>query len=119
MAEKETTISIRMGPEEIQIMDDFMDDNGIIKRSDFIRRAITGYIRSKTDQDVEEGPGGIFVRLQEVQLEAINNIVKTGVCYDAEEYARKCILDKIVPAESEEEAVKNSFKAAQMASEMK
>lgn len=118
MAEKEITISIRMGPEEIRIMDDFMDDNGIIKRSDFVRRAITGYIRSKTEAEAELA-GGIFVHLQELQMATLDNMQKTGVIFDVEEFARNCILEKIIPAESIDEAIKNSFKAAQLSSGMK
>ena len=120
MGEKEITISIRMGTEDIQMMEDFMLEKGIDSRSRFIRDAIAGYISSQ-----KRGPGGagngsgVFVRFKEVQMEALRLMVEDGTAFDEEEYIRRCVLEKLVSPESEADSANRAFKAAQMASKMK
>ena len=114
MSDEGTKITIRMGPEEIQMMEDFMGDHDIGNRSDFIRDAIKGYIASMKAGQPMTAEGGIFVRLSDVQLETLNGLVQTGLAVSEEEYIRKCLLDKIVPKSVEDEAIENAFRAAQM-----
>ncbi|MDR3075059.1 MAG: ribbon-helix-helix domain-containing protein [Candidatus Methanoplasma sp.] len=121
MADKEVTISIRMGTEDIQIMEDFMAENDIDSRSRFVRDAISGYIASKR-QGVTGSAGsvsGVLVRFREVQMEALRLMVEDGIAFDEEEYIRKCVLEKLVKPESEADSADRAFKAAQMASKMK
>jgi hypothetical protein len=119
MGDKEITISIRMGTEDIQSMEDFMAEKGIDSRSRFVRDAIAGYIASQRSGSGSAGGGGIFVRLKEVQMEALRLMVEDGTAFDEEEYIRKCVLEKIVSPESEADSAGRAFKAAQMASKMK
>ncbi len=121
MADEGTKITIRMGPEEIQNMEDFMADHGIGNRSDFIREAIVSYIIMKKVGATGTGTeGGIFVRLSDVQLGILRGIEMDGTCsISAEEFARKCILDVIVPASIQEDVIARAVKAAQMASQLK
>ncbi len=114
MSDEGTKITIRMGPEEIQMMEDFMGDHDIGNRSDFIRDAIKGYIASMKAGQPMTAEGGIFVRLSDVQLETLNGLVQTGLAVSGEEYIRKCLLDKIVPKSVEDETIENAFRAAQM-----
>ncbi len=121
MADESTKITIRMGSEEVQRMEDFMADSGIGNRSDFVREAIDHYITSK-----EAGAGGsgsdegIFVRLSDMQLGILRGIERDGTCsISAEEFARRCILDAIIPKEVKDDAILRAVKAAQLASQLK
>ena len=113
MSDEGTKVTIRMGPEEIQAMEDFMAENDIGNRSDFIRAAITGYIDSQKEDVTVVSDSGIFVRFSDLQLNALENLVQSGICFDEEEFVRKCVLDRILPKEVEEEAFNNAFRAAQ------
>lgn len=121
MADEGTKITIRMGPEEIQNMEDFMADHGVGNRSDFIREAIVSHIASKKAGMTGTGTGGgMFVHLSDVQLGILRGIEMDGTCsISAEEFARKCILDVIVPASIQEDVIARAVKAAQMASQLK
>ena len=47
MADDGTKITLRVGSDDIQLMEDYMAEAGIGNRSDFIRDAIRGYIEYK------------------------------------------------------------------------
>ncbi|MCL1811687.1 MAG: ribbon-helix-helix domain-containing protein [Methanomassiliicoccaceae archaeon] len=119
MGEKEITISIRMGTEDIQSMEDFMAERGIDSRSRFVRDAIAGYISSQRDGPGGAGSSGLFIRFKEVQMEALRLMVEDGTAFDEEEYVRKCVLEKLVSPENEADSAERAFKAAQMSSKMK
>ena len=113
MSDDGTKITIRMGPEEIQAMEDFMADHDIGNRSDFIRAAITGYIASQKAGVSVTSDSGIFVRFSDIQLDAMNTLVESGMCIDPEEFVRHCVMDKLLPKSVEEEALENAFRVAQ------
>ena len=119
MSDDGTKITIRMGPEDIQMMEDFMADQDIGNRSDFIREAVKGYIASVKAGKPFDTTGGVFVRLNDVQMDTLDNLVRTGVAVSPEEFIRKCVLDKIVPKSIEDEAIENAFRAAQMKAALK
>ncbi len=107
-------ITLRMGPEEIQMMDSFMEERGIANRSDFIRDAIKGYIESQNaPKGGSASKGGIFVRLSEMHLDALGQVVQSGICLDEEEFIRRCVLDRIITKTVEEDALSNAFMTAQ------
>ncbi len=114
MSDDGTKITIRMGPEEIQMMEDFMADHDIGNRSDFIRDAIKGYIASIRAGQPQIEEGGIFVRLSDIQMDALDGLVRTGITVSGEEFIRKCLIEKIVPKNVEDESIENAFRAAQM-----
>jgi len=118
MGEMEESITIRMGTEDVRIMDDFMVESGVKSRSRFIRDAIIGYI-SLQKQSADSAGNGIFVRFREVQMEAIRLMVEQGYAFDSEEYIRNCVMEKLVDKNSEREHADLAFKAAQKASMMK
>jgi hypothetical protein len=119
MSDDGTRITIRMGIEEIQQMEDFMGDHDIENRSDFVRDAIKAYMDMITSGRQMNGDSGIFVRFSDLQLNALTSLVSLGVCLDEEEFVRKCVLDKILPKAVEEEAYENAFRAAQRNAVMK
>ncbi len=110
-----TKITIRVSPEDIQVMEDFMSDHEIGNRSDFIRDAIRGYIASSRASH-EADADGIYVRLTGVQLQTLENMRRDGTIYDAESYVRQLITADIVPKEALEDSKVRAFKAAQQSS---
>jgi metal-responsive CopG/Arc/MetJ family transcriptional regulator len=113
-------ITIRMGASDLQTIEDYMAELDLDNRSDFIRDAIKGYIASERSGASDAGTeGGLFVRLTDVQLGALENLVSDGICLSAEEFARKCVLDKIIPAEAETDAISRAFAASHRASQLK
>jgi len=120
MGEKEIAISIRMGTEDVQMMEDFMSENGIDSRSRFIRDAIAGYINLQRKGSGSAGiRNGIFVPFNEVQLETLRLMVEDGIAFSEEEYIRSCVREKIVSKESETDSIERAFKNAQLTSKMK
>ena len=121
MAEEGTKVTIRMGAKEIQQMEDFMADREIGNRSDFIRDAIVGYIESQKLAASGAGmEGGLFIHLSDVQMGILKGIEEDGTCsISAEEFARKCILDVIIPADVQQDVVARAVKAAQTAARLK
>jgi metal-responsive CopG/Arc/MetJ family transcriptional regulator len=119
MTDDGTKITIRIRPDDIQRMEDFMAEHDIGNRSDFIRDAISGYIEQKSKKPLEESDGGIFVRLSEVQLGTLENMRDDGAIYDVESYVRNLIVSDIIPKECIEDSKVRAFKAAQQAARMK
>ena len=110
-------ITLRMGTEELQALEDFMGERDLENKSNksvFIREAIKRYMETY-DSPAGQMPseGGIFVRLSDIHLDALNQLVQRGMCLNEEEFIRRCVLDKIVPKTVEEEAIEDSFRTAQ------
>ncbi|HKM09945.1 MAG TPA: ribbon-helix-helix domain-containing protein [Candidatus Methanomethylophilaceae archaeon] len=120
MAE-DAKVTIRMGPEELQIMDDFVADNpNLGSRSNFIRAAIRAYVSGDAPEtNIGQEEGGIFVRFSEVQLNALSMIKAEGMCFDEEEFIRTCVLNEIVTEEVRNKTMTNAFSTAQLTSKMK
>ena len=90
-------ITLRMGTEELQALEDFMGERDLENKS-------AGQVPSE---------GGIFVRLSDLHMDALNQLVQRGICLNEEEFIRRCVLEKIVPKTIEEEALSDSFRTAQ------
>ncbi len=122
MTDDGTKITLRVGSDDIQLMESFMAENGIGNRSDFIRDAIRGYITYKKTESpapMKAEKGGIFVRCSDVQLETLSNLAKLGICLSEEEFVRKCVLDVIVPKDAGVKAISDAFASAQMLAALK
>ena len=78
MTDEGTKVTLRMGPEVIQMMEDFMDEHDIGNRSDFIRDAIKGYIDSQRNGGTVASGSGIFVRFSDLQMDALQGLVQRG-----------------------------------------
>ncbi len=107
-------ITLRMGTEELQALEDFMGERDLENKSVFIREAIKRYMETY-DSPAGQVPseGGIFVRLSDLHMDALNQLVQRGICLNEEEFIRRCVLEKIVPKTIEEEALSDSFRTAQ------
>ena len=99
-------ITLRMGTEELQALEDFMGERDLENKSRYMET-----YDSPAGQMPSEG--GIFVRLSDIHLDALNQLVQRGMCLNEEEFIRRCVLDKIVPKTVEEEAIEDSFRTAQ------
>ena len=107
-------ITVRMGTEDFQAMDAFMVDHDLENKSIFVRDAIRAYMESYDSPKDQKAPeGGIFVRLSDLHMDALNQLVQRGICLNEEEFIRRCVLEKIVPKTIEEEAYADSFRTAQ------
>ncbi len=114
MTDEGTKVTIRMGSDVIDLMEHFMGEHDIGNRSDFIRDAIKGYIAAQNSGGTQEGTeSGIFVRFSETHLDAIQGLVDLGICLNAEEYVRSCVLEQIVTPEIRQEAINNAMRNAQ------
>lgn len=112
MVDENAKITVRMTYEDIQLMEDFMSDNGIENRSDFIRDAIRGYIaNTRTPGEAEDN--AILVHLNPVVLQALENMTRDGTAYSVEDYIRQLVNADIVPKDALEDSKARSFKAAQ------
>lgn len=120
MAE-DAKVTIRMGPEELQIMDDFVAENpNVGSRSNFIRAAIRAYVFGDApEKNVSREEGGIFVRFSEIQLNMLALIKAEGMCFDEEEFIRTCVLKEITTEEVRNKTLTEAFSAAQLFSKMK
>ena len=120
MTDDGTKVTLRMGPEEIQMMEDFMAEHEIGNRSDFIRDAIRGYIDAqKNGGALATSESGIFVRFSDLHLNAIQGCVKLGMAYDEEEFVRKTVIKEIMPEDIQKEVIANSFRNALMNADLK
>lgn len=120
MADDGFKITLRMGTDEAQALEDFLGERDIDNKSDFIREAIKWYMEHYDAIDAMAAPeGGIFVRLSEMQMDVLNQLVQRGICLNGEEFIRRCVMEKIVPKTVEEEAYADSFRAAQQNAALK
>lgn len=114
---KEIQISLRLSTDDNQLLENYMADHGIENRSVFIRDLIRDTVTGAKTK-VEEGEDGIYVRLNQVQLQTLENMKEDGTIFDAESYIRQLIMSDIVPKDSLEDSKSRAFKAAQQASRM-
>lgn len=100
---EEKVISLRMGTEEIQAMNEYLEKHNElgINTSQLIRVAVAKYIRGdaeSTSQEKQKG-SGVFVRLNKNEKAAIALAIENGAYIDEEEFLRdslrKTIASKI------------------------
>ncbi len=104
------SVTLRMGNEELEIIESYLLEHPGQNVSDFIRNAILA------QGSVENG---IFVRLNEVQMNTLAGMKEIGTIFSEEEFARKCIMDAIISNEDIQESASRSFKNAQLAKQMR
>lgn len=107
-------ITLRMGMEELQALEDFMGEHDLENKSNFIREAVRRYMETYDSPGASGAEGsGIFVRFSDIHLDALQQLVQRGICLSEEEFVRKCVLDRIVTKTVEEEAIEDSLRTAQ------
>ena len=108
----EKIVSLRMGTEELQRMDDFLEGHPELGgRSLFIRTAIRQYI--DRDADVRtSAKNTVEVRLARAELEAIQSMVDDGTYIDCADAIRELIRSKIVDDVKVTEVAQNKYSDA-------
>jgi hypothetical protein len=106
-------ITLRMGPSDVQMMDDYLEEHPELgTRSQFIRIALRKYMKGDSQSTSPDSKSGIFVRFNTVELAALHLLKQRGKCLNEEEYVRRCVTDAITPKTSAEEH-EDIFKTAQ------
>ena len=106
-------ITIRVSPEELELIEDYIGDHGIENRSTFIREAVKGYIEAQSRKSEDGSQNGLYIRLNDTQMATLRHLVSLGICVSEEEFVRQTLLDRIVPNSAIDEAVENAFRLAQ------
>jgi len=105
------SVTLRVGSEDLQIMEDYLAEHTDQSASDFIRAAIRSY-----DNGSE---GGIFVRLNEVLLNTLSGMKEDGTIFSEEEFVRGLILEAVLTKDEVRDSAGRAFKSAQLAARMK
>jgi len=98
-------ITLRMGTDEVQIMDDYLLEHPELgTRSQFIRTALRKYIKGDaTNTSVSDTGSGIFVRFTPAQLSMLQLWKERGNCFSEEEFVRNSAMSIITPKAKPEE----------------
>ena len=105
-------ISLRMGTEDIQAMDDFLEGHPELGgRSLFIRTAVRQYI--DRDADVQtSNRNEVAVRLSAAELETIDSMVDDGTYIDRSDAIRSMMRNVMVNEVKVSELIKSKYEAA-------
>ena len=92
----EKIVSLRMGTEEVQKMDDFLEGHPELGgRSLFIRTAIRQYIDRDADVPTSN-KNTVTVRLARTELETLQSMVDDGTYIDCADAIRNMVRSKLV-----------------------
>lgn len=110
-------ISLRMGPEEIQSMDQFLEGHPELGgRSLFIRTAVREYIARDADVPAAETPikkgDGVTVKLSPADIDTLEELTKRGVYNDVGQAVWYFVHEKIREMVREDEMVHSIYDAA-------
>ena len=113
MADDGKIVSLRMGTEELQMMDDFLEGHPEIGgRSLFIRNAIRQYINRDADVPVTSNKNEVSVRLSAAELETIDSMVDDGAYIDRSDAIRSMMRSIMVNQDKVSELVQSKYEAA-------
>ena len=106
-------ISLRMGTEDLQMMDDFLEGHPELGgRSLFIRTAVRQYIDRDADVSGTGNRNEVTIRFSSAELETIDSMVDDGIFIDRADAVRAMIRTRIVDETRVTELVKSKFGAA-------
>ena len=106
-------VSIRMGTEEIQAMDDFLGGHPELGgRSLFIRTAVRRYIERDADVPKTGNRNTVEVRLSAAELETIDSMVDDGTYIDRSDAIRNIMRSMMVDNVKITELVQSKYEAA-------
>ena len=106
-------VSLRMGTEELQMMDDFLEGHPELGgRSLFIRTAIRQYIDRDADVPVTSRKNEVAVRLSAAELETIDSMVDDGAYIDRSDAIRSMMRSMMVNQTKETELIQSKYEAA-------
>ena len=109
----EKIVSLRMGTEELQKMDDFLEGHPELGgRSLFIRTAIRQYIDRDADVPVTSNKNTVEVRLSAAELETIDSMIDDGTYIDRADAIRNMMRSIMVNEAKIGELAKSKYEAA-------
>ena len=84
-------ITLRLGPEELRMLDDFIAENEEFEnRSQLARAAIRAYIENRCAREEKRAPNEILVTLPPLVLETIKHLMEQGVYSSISEAVADC-----------------------------
>lgn len=111
-------ISLRLGPEELRLIDDFIaESNEFSNRSQLARAAIKAYIEGGSGGTPEEtAPNDVLVTLPPLVLETVGHLIEQGVYSSISEAVADCARHEFLHAEQLSELKRdgNQLKKAPM-----
>ena len=106
-------ISLRMGNEELQEMDAYLQDHPELGgRSLFIRTAIREYIDRDADVPQTRNGNEVAVRLANAEIDTIDSMVQDGIYIDRSDAIRQLLREQIVDREMMTELARSKHSAA-------
>jgi Arc/MetJ-type ribon-helix-helix transcriptional regulator len=96
--DNEKVVSLRMGVEDLQLMDDYLEDHPELgkSRSLFIRNAVREYI--DRDADVAKSDkNGLFVPYTSAEMMAMKTMVDKGSYLSEAEFVRNATREYLMP----------------------
>ena len=84
-------ITLRLGPDELRMLDDFITENDEFEnRSQLARAAIKAYIENRCAKEEKRAPNEILVTLPLLVLETIKHLMEQGVYSSISEAVADC-----------------------------
>ena len=107
-ADENERISLRLGPEELRMLDDFLaESNEFSNRSQLARAAIKSFIEKDGGSTEERAPNEVLVVLPPLVLDTIKHLVEQGIYSDLSEAVADCTRHEFLNKESLEELKKS------------
>jgi Arc/MetJ-type ribon-helix-helix transcriptional regulator len=107
-ADENERISLRLGPEELRMIDDFLaESNEFSNRSQLARAAIKSFIEKGSGSNEERLPNELLVVLPPLVLVTIKHLVEQGIYSDVSEAVADCTRHEFLNKESLEELKKS------------
>ena len=113
MTDEDKIISLRMGTEEVQKMDVFLEGHPELGgRSLFIRTAIRQYIERDADVLETKNKNEVAVRLSAAELETIDSMIDDGTYIDRSDAIRSMMRSMMVNEAKISELARSKYEAA-------
>ena len=116
-ADENERITLRLGPEELRLIDDFLaESNDFSNRSQLARAALKSFIEKGGKGEEARAPNEVLVVLPSLVLETIKHLIDQGIYSDISEAVADCTRHEFLHRESLEELKKtgNQGKKAAM-----
>jgi Arc/MetJ-type ribon-helix-helix transcriptional regulator len=106
-ADENERISLRLGPDELRLIDDFLaESKDFSNRSQLARAAIKSFIEKGSDSTEERAPNEILVVLPPLVLDTIKHLVEQGIYSDISEAVADSTRHEFLHKESLEDLKK-------------
>jgi len=103
-ADENERISLRLGPEELRMIDDFLaESNDFSNRSQLARAAIKSFIEKGNGGNEERLPNEVLVVLPPLVLETIKHLIEQGIYRSGSGLHKTRIPEQGIPGGAQEE----------------